>query len=82
MATKELDAYPHVAALLDDWPGATTVFLRHRMGCPGCGMARFETLDEVLDVYGLCGRAFKDELRRVALATTKAPGGSAERRRA
>lgn len=64
--TKELDSYPNVEAILAGWPGATAVFMRHRMGCPGCPMARFETLDEVLDVYGLCGRSFRAELRRAA----------------
>lgn len=51
-----------VADLLGSRPQAVRVFLRHRMACPGCGMAPFETLEEVARVYGVPLQPFLHEL--------------------
>ncbi|ACZ38066.1 DUF1858 domain-containing protein [Sphaerobacter thermophilus] len=41
----------NVEALLDRFPVAATVFLRRRMHCVGCSMARFETIADVCAIY-------------------------------
>ncbi|MBX5445490.1 DUF1858 domain-containing protein [Sphaerobacter sp.] len=41
----------NVDALLDRFPEAAAVFLRRRMHCVGCSMARFETVAEVCAIY-------------------------------
>ena len=43
-------------------PQAVRVFLRHRMACPGCDLAPFETLEEVARIYRLPLEAFLREL--------------------
>ncbi len=42
-----------VEDVLERWPPTIAVFLAHRMACPGCPMARFQTVAEVADDYGL-----------------------------
>ncbi len=42
-----------VAEVLSSHPVAVSVFLRHRMACVGCLMARFETLEDAARVYGV-----------------------------
>jgi hybrid cluster-associated redox disulfide protein len=46
-----ITAGTNVDELLIRWPGATRVFLRHRMACPGCLLARFETIADVCTIY-------------------------------
>ena len=40
-----------VEEILDQFPSAATVFVRRRMHCVGCPIARFETLAEVYPRY-------------------------------
>lgn len=42
-----------VAQTLHNCPGASAVFLKHRMHCPGCRMAPFMTLAEAAATYGI-----------------------------
>ena len=42
-----------IAEVLRRWPAAADVFLHHRLACPGCAMAPFETLDDVAEAYRL-----------------------------
>jgi hybrid cluster-associated redox disulfide protein len=51
-----------VADLLEGWPAAVPVFLKHRLGCAGCAMAPFDTLADVARVYQLDPQAFLAEL--------------------
>jgi hybrid cluster-associated redox disulfide protein len=44
------------------WPESVSVFLRHRMACPGCVMAPFMTVREAAREYGLDPRTFSREL--------------------
>jgi hybrid cluster-associated redox disulfide protein len=53
-----------VAEVLAQWPQTIPVFVRHRMGCVGCSMARFETLADSACIYGLSISQFLDELRQ------------------
>ena len=55
-----------IKALLDAYPDAAAVLLRHGMACVGCVMGRFETLSEAAREYGLEPRALLAELRSVA----------------
>jgi hybrid cluster-associated redox disulfide protein len=40
-----------VSDVMDKWPQTTQVFVRLRMACPGCPVARFHTLAEVAAEY-------------------------------
>ncbi|MDR5709752.1 MAG: DUF1858 domain-containing protein [Armatimonadota bacterium] len=51
-----------VEAFLRLRPQAVRVFLRHRMACPGCDLAPFETLEEVARIYRLPLETFLREL--------------------
>ena len=55
-----------VAEVLARWPGTLPVFLRYRLACVGCIIARFERLADVPRVYGLDEQVF---LREVQQAT-------------
>jgi|YelNatPaOPRAMG01_1025707.scaffolds.fasta_scaffold03407_7 hybrid cluster-associated redox disulfide protein len=52
-----------VQEALTRWPALVAVFLRHRMACPGCPMARFLSLSEAAGAYGLSAASFLAELR-------------------
>ncbi len=51
-----------VAEVLARWPQTVPVFFRHHMICVGCAMSRFETLGEIVVVYGLDLNGFVREL--------------------
>ncbi len=55
-----------IADVFDRWPETVEVFLDRRMSCPGCFMARFDTLDDALQIYALPEDAFLRELNRSA----------------
>ncbi len=40
-----------VCDLLQRWPQASIVFLQNRMGCVGCSMSGFDTLEDVTKNY-------------------------------
>jgi hybrid cluster-associated redox disulfide protein len=42
-----------VQQFLDRWPQAVPFFLRSRLSCVGCPMARFDTLRDVARIYHL-----------------------------
>jgi hybrid cluster-associated redox disulfide protein len=52
-----------VEEVLGRWPGLASVFIRRRMACVGCAMARFERLSDVARIYGVSPRALRSELR-------------------
>lgn len=58
-----------VEDVLERWPRTLAVFLKHRMACPGCPMARFQTVAEVADDYGLDAAALLDEFARAIAAS-------------
>ena len=55
-----------VAEVLGRWPGTVPVFLRYRLACVGCIMARFERLADVPRIYGLDEQRFLHEVQQVA----------------
>ena len=62
------DLNTNVAELLEHWPQAIPVFLRHRMACVGCSMAAFETLGGAAKIYNLPAEDFLSELLQSILA--------------
>lgn len=42
-----------VADVLSRWPRTIHVFLQHQMGCVGCHISKFDTLEDVIDIYKL-----------------------------
>ncbi|MCG5241855.1 hypothetical protein ACIU1J_19690 [Azospirillum doebereinerae] len=42
-----------VEAVMERWPQTIAVFVKHRMACPGCLMAGFQTVAEVAEIYGV-----------------------------
>ena len=53
-----------VSEVLTRWPQVIPVFLEHRMACVGCTLAPFETLSEVLAIYGLSLHRFLQALHQ------------------
>jgi hybrid cluster-associated redox disulfide protein len=53
-----------VAEVLRRWPDTLPVFLRYRLACVGCVMARFERLAEVPRIYGLEEQGFLSEVQQ------------------
>jgi hybrid cluster-associated redox disulfide protein len=49
----ELNADLLVADVMQRWPSTVTVFMSHRMACPGCPMAPFVTIGEAAAAYGI-----------------------------
>jgi hybrid cluster-associated redox disulfide protein len=50
--------------LIDQFPAMVSIFVKHRMQCVGCPMARFETVAEVCQIYRLPLAAFLTDLAR------------------
>jgi hybrid cluster-associated redox disulfide protein len=68
-----------VEEILERWPALARVFLRRRMACVGCAMARFERLSDVARIYGVPPASLSAAMRR-ALRATKAPPARREGR--
>jgi hybrid cluster-associated redox disulfide protein len=66
MDCSRLHAHMIVADLLNCFPELVPVFIRHRMACPGCLMAPFETIAGAADVYGLELQSFLCELQEMS----------------
>lgn len=48
-----INADTNVDLLIDCFPSVVPVFVKRRLHCVGCPMARFETLADVCRIYGL-----------------------------
>jgi hybrid cluster-associated redox disulfide protein len=66
--------YPEqpVAEVLNNWPATIAVFLRRRMACVGCVMARFETLHEAAVNYHIPTDELHAEIRAAMKSATPA----------
>jgi hybrid cluster-associated redox disulfide protein len=53
-----------VADVLSRWPQTAPVFLRRRLACVGCSLARFEQVADVAAIYDLDLAAFLQELQQ------------------
>jgi len=54
----------NLQATLDRGPATLRVFVDHRMACPGCTMAPFETVADAADAYALPREELLADLRR------------------
>jgi hybrid cluster-associated redox disulfide protein len=57
-----------VADLLDSWPQAIPVFIKHKMSCVGCSMSCFETLSDAARIYGIAPAVLMAELQQTIQA--------------
>lgn len=57
-----------VAELLECYPQAARLFLRHRMACVGCDIAAFHTPAEAAVIYGMDAEQFLHELQLLVQA--------------
>jgi hybrid cluster-associated redox disulfide protein len=55
-----------VSAVMATRPETVAVFVRHRMHCPGCVMARFMTLAEAAENHGVDADELVSELQAAA----------------
>jgi hybrid cluster-associated redox disulfide protein len=53
-----------VEAVFKTLPGTSHVFIKYKLGCVGCYLARFCTLEEVAKVYELDLELFLNKLER------------------
>jgi hybrid cluster-associated redox disulfide protein len=55
----------NVDDLVTRYPSTASVFIKHRMVCVGCEVARFETLAEACQIYRKPLEPLLNDLRRV-----------------
>jgi hybrid cluster-associated redox disulfide protein len=63
--TQTLSSKISVADLLELYPQAIPVFLKHGMSCVGCSMSAFETLEDAARIYGVDISHFLEELTEI-----------------
>ena len=61
-----------LADLFALWPQTATVFMEHRMLCPGCPIAPFHTVIDACEEYTLDEDDFRAQLRLEISAKTRA----------
>jgi hybrid cluster-associated redox disulfide protein len=66
MDARRIDTQMTVDQVLQAWPQAFSVFMKHKTKCPGCFMQRFCTLKEVADTYQLSVERLIDEIMNVS----------------
>jgi hybrid cluster-associated redox disulfide protein len=67
--TGEITTDSNIDWVLDEYPATVPVFLRWRMQCVGCPMARFESIAEACTIYQRPLGRFLNELRLAASQT-------------
>jgi len=55
----------NVAVVLQNHSKAVQVFVKHKTACVGCALARFCTIEDVINIYKLDENIFLDELEKV-----------------
>jgi hybrid cluster-associated redox disulfide protein len=58
-----IDLQLTVDKVLQRWPQAFSVFMKHKTKCPGCYMQSFCTLKDVADTYQLSLDELIDEIK-------------------
>ena len=61
---EDLEENLTLAELFERWPMTAEVFVKHRMACVGCPMAKFNTLADAVRIYSLPQEVFFQELVR------------------
>jgi hybrid cluster-associated redox disulfide protein len=62
-----------VANVLSKWPETIPVFVSHRLGCVGCALASFDTLQDIARIYHLPADRFLEELEKAVQARPTTP---------
>jgi hybrid cluster-associated redox disulfide protein len=61
---------PHIQLTIDkvlqNWPRAFSVFMKHRTKCPGCFMQQFCTLKDVAETYQIPAEKLIEEIISVS----------------
>ena len=65
-----INAEANVDELITRYPATARVFIRRRMACVGCEIARFESVADVCEIYHQPLDPFLKELRRVVAKNT------------
>jgi hybrid cluster-associated redox disulfide protein len=52
--------------VMRDWPETIRIFLNRRMGCPGCPIACFHSVEDAAREHGIETEGFLTDLRAVA----------------
>ena len=66
MDAKMIDPQWTVDRVLQEWPDAFSVFMKHRTKCVGCFMQQFCTLQEVAETYQLSLEQLIDEIKNLS----------------
>lgn len=61
-----IDIQMTVDKVLQTWPQAFSVFMKHKTKCPGCFMQQFCTLKEVAETYQLSVEKLIEEIKNVS----------------
>lgn len=65
MGKKVISTDLMVADIMNEWPATVQVFLKHRMGCIGCYLSPFDSLEDALMVHSIPTELFVNELHQV-----------------
>ena len=66
MQPQMIQASCSISEVLNQFPQVIPVFLRHQMICVGCDMAKFDSLQDAVNNYGLNLADFLEELRQAS----------------
>jgi hybrid cluster-associated redox disulfide protein len=66
MDARMIDLQLTVDKVLQRWPQAFSVFMKHKTKCPGCFMQSFCTLKDVADTYQLSLKTLIDEIQNAS----------------
>ncbi|HBY06510.1 MAG TPA: hypothetical protein DEH22_01470 [Chloroflexi bacterium] len=47
------------------WPETIYLFIQNHMACPGCYLAKFESLGSALQIYQIAPSTFLDDLHQI-----------------
>jgi hybrid cluster-associated redox disulfide protein len=70
-----VSADTNVDDLVSRYPSTVPVFIRHRMVCVGCEVARFETLAEACEIYDKPLEPLLADLNAAVSGSTRGDGG-------
>lgn len=70
-----VSADSNVDELISRYPSTVPVFVRHRMVCVGCEVARFETLAEACEIYRRPLEPLLADLQEAVRALTQGQDG-------
>jgi hybrid cluster-associated redox disulfide protein len=66
MTGKTISLSMTVAEVLSEFPAAASAFVARRLGCVGCDMAAFETIDDVAANYRLNAAELLSDIRKAS----------------